>query len=302
MTIRILGSDERVVRVARISYARHDEEFPAERQLKLLRFLFSRKHLSPFEHCVIVREESKEEWAEKFFRHYRPNLLWYWSDGRSAISLRQLVEFPQLVEYYEDVLQERFPAVYDLLVGKEPSPDRMTRDDYTEGPSVSFPFGSVQLVAQTADAQKHDLDYFTFYVRAPIFLARQWMRHRFGAFNERSMRYVDPDQIFLPAAAEDFYGPESAKLKRGDYDALRRKASDYLRALYSVLDVLKELGVRREIARAYYPLGTMTEFFWTVPRLSLMNFLSLRMEAHAQVEMRLLATGVYRLISQRGEL
>ena len=134
---------------------------------------------------------------------------------------------------------------------------------------------------------------FRFHIRAPIFVAREWFRHRVGSFNEFSMRYA--------RATDEFYVPDAADVrtqvgKPGSYsfepvgdeiaEATRTKMQAVYETAYLAYEQLVELGVAREIARAVLPVGAYTEFYWTVNARSLMNFVSLRNSETAQREIR----------------
>jgi thymidylate synthase (FAD) len=140
---------------------------------------------------------------------------------------------------------------------------------------------------------------FRFHIRCPIFVAREWMRHRVGSFNEFSLRYAK--------ATDDFYVPERNDVrsqvgKPGAYtfepvdDALAAHTRDELRKVYDVAyetyTSLVEGGVARELARSVLPVGAYTEFYWTVNARSLMNFVSLRAAETAQREIRRYALAV----------
>jgi thymidylate synthase (FAD) len=140
---------------------------------------------------------------------------------------------------------------------------------------------------------------FRFHVRAPIFVAREWFRHRVGSFNEFSMRYAK--------ATDDFYVPEPEDVrsqvgKPGAYsfepvDAeIAELAREELREVYdhafATYERLVEVGVARELARSVMPVGAYTEFFWTVNARALMNFVSLRAAETAQREIRRYAEAV----------
>src|SRR5512132_3593651 len=144
---------------------------------------------------------------------------------------------------------------------------------------------------------------FRFHIRAPIFVAREWFRHRVGSFNEFSMRYAK--------ATDDFYVPEPEDVrtqvgKPGAYsfepvsDAVAETTREGLRQVYenafATYERLVELGVARELARAALPVGAYTEFYWTVNARSLMNFVSLRAAETAQREIRRYAEAVERFL------
>jgi thymidylate synthase (FAD) len=147
---------------------------------------------------------------------------------------------------------------------------------------------------------------FRFHIRCPIFVAREWFRHRVGSFNEFSMRYA--------RATDDFYVPDPDDVrsqvgKPGAYsfepvDAeLAETTREELRAVYdtayATYERLVELGVARELARAVLPVGAYTEFFWTVNARALMNFVSLRNAETAQREIRLYAEAVEHFLAEK---
>ena len=140
---------------------------------------------------------------------------------------------------------------------------------------------------------------FRFHVRAPIFVTREWQRHRISSFNEFSMRYAK--------ATDDFYVPEAEDVrsqvgKPGAYsfepvdDELAERTREELREVYEhafeTYERLVEAGVARELARSVMPVGAYTEFFWTVNARALMNFVSLRAADTAQREIRRYADAV----------
>ena len=146
---------------------------------------------------------------------------------------------------------------------------------------------------------------FRFHVRAPIFVAREWMRHRVGSFNEFSLRYAK--------ATDDFYVPELDDVrtqvgKPGAYTfepvspELAEQTREEMQAVYdqafATYERLVEAGVAREIARAVLPVGAYTEFYWTVNARSLMNFLSLRNAEMAQREIRRYAEAVETFLAE----
>ena len=140
---------------------------------------------------------------------------------------------------------------------------------------------------------------FRFHIRCPIFVAREWMRHRVGSFNEFSLRYAK--------ATDDFYVPEAEDVrtqvgKPGAYsfepvdEELAQRTREELEAVYehvyATYERLVEAGVARELARSVLPVGAYTQFYWTVNARSLMNFISLRNSEFAQLEIRRYAEAV----------
>jgi thymidylate synthase (FAD) len=132
-----------------------------------------------------------------------------------------------------------------------------------------------------------------FHVRLPIFVARQWVRHRTAHLNEHSARYsVLRDEFYLPdvgavarqdtsnrqGRAEPLPEPH-AQAARGAIDRLQRAA-------YCVYTELLRMGVARELARLVLPVSIYTEWYWKIDLHNLFHFLRLRMDPHAQAEIR----------------
>jgi thymidylate synthase (FAD) len=166
--------------------------------------------------------------------------------------------------------------------------------------------GLVRFLMRDRHGTPFEHNAFRFHIRAPIFVAREWMRHRVGSFNEFSMRYAK--------ATDDFYVPEAEDVrtqvgKPGAYsfepvpDELAEEAREALRAVYeqayATYQRLVELGVARELARSVMPVGAYTEFYWTVNARSLMNFVSLRAAETAQREIRRYADACERFLAER---
>ena len=165
--------------------------------------------------------------------------------------------------------------------------------------------GLIRFLMRDRHGTPFEHNSFRFHIRAPIFVAREWMRHRVGSFNEFSLRYAK--------ATDDFYVPEADDVrtqvgKPGAYtfepvDAeLAEETRERLQAVYETAyetyQELVELGVAREIARCALPVGAYSEFYWTVNARSLMNFLSLRNAETAQREIRRYAEACERFLER----
>jgi len=151
--------------------------------------------------------------------------------------------------------------------------------------------GLVQRLIRDRHTSPFEHAIFQFRVRAPIFVVRQWIRHRFSSFNEESGRYVKlNDEFFLPdelrvrvGKAMDYtYGAMPPDENAGLLAEIEA-TYEHARGLY---ERLLERGVAREHARLVLPVAQYTTFFWTVNALALMNFLNLRNAPHAQDEIR----------------
>jgi thymidylate synthase (FAD) len=135
---------------------------------------------------------------------------------------------------------------------------------------------------------------FTFEIRAPIFVLRQWHRHRTWSFNELSARYRPlPEEFYLPAP--EIVGQQAAKNKQGREDSGEDRTEglirveDHCKRAFAEYRLLLDAGWPRELARMVLPLNTYSHMFGTVNLLNLMKFLTLRSDAHAQYEIRVYA-------------
>jgi thymidylate synthase (FAD) len=136
---------------------------------------------------------------------------------------------------------------------------------------------------------------FKFHVKCPIFVARQWFRHRWASYNEISGRYTTfdegemhlPHRLRLPDAAnkQGSTGALDADLEK----TLLSEMKAHQEETWRLYERLIASGVAKEIAREVLPLSLFTEFYWTVNSRSLMNFIRLRAEEHAQYEIRVYA-------------
>jgi thymidylate synthase (FAD) len=166
--------------------------------------------------------------------------------------------------------------------------------------------GLIRFLMRDRHGTPFEHNSFRFHIRCPIFVAREWFRHRIGSFNEFSMRYAK--------ATDDFYVPEAEDVrsqvgKPGAYSfepvdpELAQRTREDLQTVYDLAYAtytrLVEEGVARELARSVLPVGAYTEFYWTVNARALMNFVSLRAADTAQREIRLYAEAVERFLAEQ---
>jgi thymidylate synthase (FAD) len=171
--------------------------------------------------------------------------------------------------------------------------------------------GQAELTSRDVKLIKYLLDHdhgtpfesvvFQFRVKCPIFVMRQWIRHRMASYNEISGRYTElTDEFYHPSmlrtpsqsnkqgSGEDFFDERLLGIIEASYEASYKAYQDLLAG-----------GVSREMARMVLPLSIYTEFYWTVNTRSLMNFLRLRMDEHAQWEIQEYARGIYGIFCER---
>jgi thymidylate synthase (FAD) len=133
----------------------------------------------------------------------------------------------------------------------------------------------------------------TFHCKMPIFIARQWIRHRTARLNEISGRYsVMKDEFYVPEPSKVSYQSSDNKQGRGGVlpldeamaviAQLEREQKEAYAGYTSMLDQ----GVARELARTNLPLSLYTEWYWQIDLHNLFHFIRLRADAHAQYEIR----------------
>ena len=148
------------------------------------------------------------------------------------------------------------------------------------------PEADVRLIRRLMSSEpKHNTVFehavFRFFVKCPLFVARQWMRHRICTFNEKSLRYCIADR--------EYYVPQGL----ANTEAYVR----HMEASFDLYEQLLAAGWKREQARGVLGTAVYTEFIWTVNAWSLMNWLQKRLDPSAQWEHRQYAKavlGIYR--------
>lgn len=143
---------------------------------------------------------------------------------------------------------------------------------------------------------------FTFEVKAPIFVFRQWHRHRTWAFNEISARYAElPEEFYVPTLAQITTQSSSNKQMRTTeqhpnadvFAQLMRRQNE---TAFNAYQQMLSNGIPRELARSVLPVGTYSHMFATVNLHNLMGFLKLRLHEHSQYEIRVYAQAMLGLI------
>jgi thymidylate synthase (FAD) len=165
--------------------------------------------------------------------------------------------------------------------------------------------GLIRFLLRERHGTPFEHNAFRFHIRAPIFVAREWFRHRVGSFNEFSMRYAKATDDFYVPAPEDVRTqvgkPGSYSFEQVEPD-LAETTREEIRAVYetafAAYERLVEQGVARELARSVIPVGAYTEFYWTVNARSLMNFVSLRAAETAQREIQRYADACERFLAE----
>ena len=203
------------------------------------------------------------------------------------------------------VLDHGFVRVVDYM-GDDSSIVQAARVSYGKGTKkVSTDSGLIKYLMRHRHSTPFEMCEIKYHVKLPIFVARQWIRHRTANVNEYSARYSILDkEFYLPLKENLAAQSESNRQGRGDVlkgeqatkvlDLLKNDAErtynnyeEMLNQRYdgTVIDE-KKVGLARELARMNLTLNTYTQWYWKTDLLNLMNFLRLRADRHAQYEIR----------------
>jgi len=204
----------------------------------------------------------------------------------------------------EEVLDKEFPCLnagfvrlVDYMGGDE-AIVQAARVSYGKGTkTVNEDRGLIRYLMRHLHTTPFEMVELKFHVKLPIFVARQWIRHRTANVNEYSGRYsVMKDEFYVPEHQAIHYQSLRNKQGRRDEDVpleLRTKVLDILtssqRELYSEYEQLLESDIARELARINLPLSLYTEWYWKIDLHNLFHFLRLRLDDHAQYEIRVYA-------------
>ena len=137
---------------------------------------------------------------------------------------------------------------------------------------------------------------FTFHIKAPIFVLKQWQKHQVGSsFNEISGRYVQFEPSFYQP---DVWRKSIKNVKQGsggpldNQDDINEQYKSIVRYLHAEYCSLLDKGVCREQARIVLPLSLFSECYWTCSLQALLHFITLRLHSHAQVEIQYYAQAI----------
>jgi thymidylate synthase (FAD) len=206
------------------------------------------------------------------------------------------------------VLDHGFIRVIDYM-GDDSSIVQSARVSYGKGTKkVSTDEGLIRYLMRYRHSTPFEMCEIKYHVKLPIFIARQWIRHRTANVNEYSARYSILDkEFYLPAKDQLAAQSQSNRQGRGDVlqgkhaeevlnilkDDATRTYDNYEKLLNERFDGTKidenKTGLARELARMNLTLNTYTQWYWKTDLLNLLNFLFLRADDHAQYEIRVYA-------------
>jgi thymidylate synthase (FAD) len=190
-------------------------------------------------------------------------------------------------------LDKGFVRLVDSMGGDD-AIVQAARVSYGKGTSkVSQDRGLIRYLMRHRHTTPFEMVEFKFHCKMPIFVARQWVRHRTANINEYSLRYSE--------ARDDFYIPKSEHIqfqsalnkqgRMGEVSKeLKEKVQNYFQEIsdrsFQIYSELNQAGVARELARAVLPVNLYTEWYWKNDLHNLLHFVGLRSDSHAQYEIR----------------
>jgi thymidylate synthase (FAD) len=203
-------------------------------------------------------------------------------------------------------LDKGFVRLVDSM-GSDAAIVQAARVSYGSGTKqVNEDRGLIRYLMRNAHSTPFEMVEFKFHVKLPIFVARQWIRHRTANVNEYSGRYsVMHDEFYLPDTSQ--IRPQSMTNKQGrSEETLSAEESVKIltlldegqRRAYSDYETLLEDNFARELARINLPLSMYTEWYWKIDLHNLFHFLRLRMDAHAQYEIRVYAEAMATIVRE----
>lgn len=198
-----------------------------------------------------------------------------------------------MIGQYYRVLDKGYVCLKDVM-GSDASIEEAARVSYqTETRKVSDTTQLIRYLMRHSHLTPFEMVEFKFHLKLPIHVARQLIRTRTASVNEVSGRYsVLPTEFHI--CHEENYGKQSATNKQGRGDVFSKDEystyKDWIEELQghaaTHYNALIQGGVAREIARMDLPLSTFTNMYWKIDLRNLLNFLSLRLDSHAQHEIR----------------
>lgn len=190
-------------------------------------------------------------------------------------------------------LDKGFVRLVDSMGGDD-AIVQSARVSYGQGTSkVSQDRGLIRYLMRHRHTTPFEMVEFKFHCKMPIFVARQWVRHRTANINEYSLRYSEArDEFYFPDPEHiQFQSALNKQGRMGEVPAeLKQKVLDYFKEIsdrsFAMYSELNEAGVARELVRSLLPVNLYTEWYWKNDLHNLLHFIGLRSDSHAQYEIR----------------
>lgn len=192
------------------------------------------------------------------------------------------------------ILNKGFIRVVDYM-GDDNAIVQAARVSYGKGTKTKLDdISLIRYLMRNKHTTPFEMCEIKFHIKAPIFIARQWLRHRTASVNEISGRYsVMEDDYYIPDTDQIKQQSSSNKQGRGQVidenianevsQSMETLSSNMFSSYYNFID---KYNLAKEISRIILPMNTYTQFYWKIDLHNLLHFLKLRLDTHAQYEIR----------------
>jgi len=213
-------------------------------------------------------------------------------------------EIKELLEKEFKCLNLGFVRLIDVM-GDDSSIVQAARVSYGKGTkTVNEDRGLIRYLMRHRHTTPFEMVEFKFHIKLPIFVARQWIRHRTANVNEYSGRYSEmKDEFYIPELEQIRFQSQINKQGRSEETLDENTSKEILQLLkanqlksYEDYKALLDKGLTREIARITLPLSNYTEWYWKIDLHNLFHFLNLRLDSHAQYEIRVYAEAIANIV------
>lgn len=201
-------------------------------------------------------------------------------------------------------LVDCMPRISDENMKADAAIVQAARVSYGHGTkTVSNDKALIEFLLRHSHTSPFEMVEFKFHLKMPLFIARQWIRHRTASLNEVSARYsIVQDEFYIPEEV----GTQSKTNKqctdfKNDPDIQSNVQNTFestVKDVYSTYEGLLDSGISREISRMVLPLNMYTEFYWKIDLHNLFHFLKCRMHNHAQLEIRQYACIIFEMVKE----
>lgn len=204
------------------------------------------------------------------------------------------------------VLNHGFVRLVDYMGGDE-SIVQAARVSYGKGTkTVSEDRTLIRYLMRHQHTTPFEMVEFKFHVKLPIFVARQWIRHRTANVNEYSGRYsIMPEEFYLPEESAIKYQSKSNKQGRDSDEVppeIRKRVLEILtsgqKSSFEGYQEMLDYDIARELARINLPLSLYTQWYWKIDLHNLFHFLKLRLDKYAQYEIRCYAEKMAEIVKE----
>jgi thymidylate synthase (FAD) len=203
-------------------------------------------------------------------------------------------------------LDHGFVRLIDVM-GDDDAIVQAARVSYGKGTkSVNEDRGLIRYLMRHKHTSPFEMVEFKFHIKLPIFIARQWIRHRTANVNEYSGRYSEmKDEFYTPEKSQirsqslvNKQGRSEETLSEDSITRINEILESRSNSSFAEYSEMLDLGLARELARINLPLSNYTEWYWKIDLHNLFHFLRLRMDKHAQHEIQVYGNAIAEIVKE----